>query len=214
MTTPSTPPAFSPILKTETELRAIYKAPSRHVVAKNIGRIDAHFRAFIERSPFACLGTVGLDGLGDVTPRGGAPGFIHVLDEHVLALPDRPGNNRLDSLTNLIARPGIGLLFLIPGFEDTLRVNGTAHLSTDEALMQRFVEGSKPPRSVMLIEVKEIYFHCGKAIRRAGLWDAATFAKRTSFPSAGEIYRDQLKLENEAATLDASFEKDARDNLY
>jgi uncharacterized protein len=212
-----TPPAASElpsVLGTEAELRAIYKAPSRYVVAKDIGRIDGHFRRFIERSPFACMGTLGSDGLGDVTPRGGAPGFVQVVDEHHLALPDRPGNNRLDTLTNLLVRPGVGLLFFIPGFEDTLRVNGVASLSTDETLMRRFIEAGKLPRSVMLIKVKQIYFHCGKAIRRAGLWDATTFAERSSFPSAGEIYRDQLALEQDVKAIDEKLEKDARENLY
>jgi uncharacterized protein len=214
MTPPAAPHTLTAILETEAELRSIYKAPSRHVIAKDIGRIDAHHRGFIERSPFACLGTTGPDGLGDVTPRGGEPGFVHVLDDRFLALPDRPGNNRLDSLTNLVTHPGIGLLFFIPGFEDTLRVNGVAWPSTEEALMHRFVAEGKPPRSVLLIEVREIYLHCGKSIRRAGLWDPARYVERRSFPSAGEIYRDQLSLDTEVAAIDAAFEKDARDNLY
>jgi PPOX class probable FMN-dependent enzyme len=214
MTTPSSPATFSHLLTTEADLRAIYKAPHRHIAAKALGCIDAHARRFIERSPFACLGTAGPDGLGDVTPRGGAPGFIHVLDERLLALPDRPGNNRIDTLTNLTTCPGVGLLFFIPGFEDTLRVNGVARVSTDETLMQRFVESDKPPRSVMLIDVKEIYFHCGKAIRRAALWDPARFADRSSFPTMGEVYRDQLAIEQNVEVIDAAFEKDARDNLY
>jgi PPOX class probable FMN-dependent enzyme len=213
-TPPRTSETFTPILRTEADLRAIYRAPNRHILAKDLGRIDAHFRRFIERSPFACLGTVGPDGLGDVTPRGGAPGFIHVLEERLLGLPDRPGNNRLDTLTNLVRCPGVGLLFFIPGFEDTLRVNGTASVSTDEMLMRRFTEGDKPPRSVVLIDVKEIYLHCTKAIRRADLWNPANFADRSSFPTTGEIYRDQLALEYESAAIDAAFEKDAREHLY
>jgi PPOX class probable FMN-dependent enzyme len=152
--------------------------------------------------------------MGDVSPRGGEPGFVHVLDQHRLALPDRPGNNRLDSLCNIVERPGVGLLFFIPGFEDMLRVNGLAHLTTDPELMTRFTAEGKPPRSVMVIEVKEAYLHCPKAVRRAGLWDPAARVDRGAWPSAGEIYRDQMAIETAAAAIDASLEQDARDNLY
>ena len=202
------------LLKTEADLRTVYKQPSSGAAGKDIGRIDRHGRWFIGLSPFLCIGTTGPDGLGDVSPRGGAPGFVHVLDEHRLAMPDRPGNNRLDSLGNIAERPGVGLLFFIPGFEDVLRVNGLAHLTVDPDLMARFAVDEKPPRSVMVIAVKEAYLHCPKAVRRAGLWKPEAQVNRGAWPSAGEIYRDQLALEMEAAVLDASLEKDARDNLY
>lgn len=202
------------LLKTEADLRSVYKQPSSGAAGKDIGHIDRHGRWFIGLSPFLCIGTTGPDGLGDVSPRGGEPGFVHVLDERRLAMPDRPGNNRLDSLGNIAERPGVGLLFFIPGFEDVLRVNGLAHLTTDPALMARFGVDGKPPRSVMVIEVKEAYLHCPKAVRRAGLWNPEAQVDRGAWPSAGEIYRDQLALEVEAAALDASLEKDARDNLY
>jgi uncharacterized protein len=205
---------WSNILRTESELRAVYKPPAAGVVAKDIGQIDAHFRRFIELSPFLCMGTMGADGLGDVTPRGGEPGFVRVLDSKHLAMPDRPGNNRLDGLSNLLRQPGIGLVFFVPGFEDTLRVNGMAQIVTDLALKQRFLAEERLPLSVIVIEVKEIYLHCGKAVRRAGLWNQGVQIDRRSYPSAGQIYRDQLKLAREAAALDAMFEKDARDNLY
>jgi PPOX class probable FMN-dependent enzyme len=208
------PSVWSNVIKTETELRAIYKRPSSGAATKMLAHVDKHFQKFIELAPFVCLGTTGPDGLGDVTPRGGEPGFVQVLDATHLGMPDRPGNNRLDNLTNILHRPGVGLLFTIPGFEDTLRVNGLAQLTTDSNLMQRFVANDKLPLSVIVIEVKEAYLHCGKAIRRAGLWKADVQIDRRTYPTAGQIYRDQLALEMEVAVLDAAFEKDARERLY
>ena len=209
---PSTPDLQT--LKTEDELRTIYKRPNPGAVAKTLRRVDRHARAFIELSSLVCLGTAGADGLCDVTPRGGDPGFLKVVDDTHLALPDRPGNNRLDSLTNIVSHPGVGLVFFIPGFEDTLRVNGRACISTDPRLMALFSERGKQPLSVVWIEVAEVYFHCGKAVRRAGLWDPAAQVQRSMFPTMGEIYREQLRLEIEAQVLDEVFSKDARENLY
>jgi PPOX class probable FMN-dependent enzyme len=149
-----------------------------------------------------------------VSPRGGEPGFVHVIDAHTIAMPDRPGNNRLDSLGNITGNPGVGLLFFVPGFEDMLRVNGMARVTTDPELVARFLSDGKPPRSVMLIDVKEAYLHCPKAVKRAGLWTQEAQVDRETFPTAGQIYRDQLKLEVPVAAIDASLEKDARENLY
>jgi PPOX class probable FMN-dependent enzyme len=202
------------LLETEAELRTRYKEPNAYALAKDIGRIDEHFRRFIALSPFVCLGTHGPNGLGDVSPRGGEPGFVHVLDETTLAMPDRPGNNRLDSLTNIAAGSGVGLLFLIPGFEDTLRVNGVARISADPALAERFSVGERAALSVILITIKEIYMHCPKAIRRARLWDPEAYADRNAFPTAGEICRDQLRLKPDAAAIDAALERDVRERLY
>jgi uncharacterized protein len=197
------------------DLRTVYSQPGRGAVAKDIGRIDEHFRQFIALSPFVCLGTAGPDGSCDVTPRGGEPGFVHVLDETHLAMPDRPGNNRLDSLSNIVAHPGVALLFFVPGFEDLLRVNGTAVTTTDEVLMQRFPVEGRPPRSVMLIEVREAYLHCPKAVRRAGLWKPEVQVDRATYPTAGQVYRDQIAgLTLEAAAIEESLQRDARENLY
>ncbi len=180
---------------------------------RKIAHIDGYFRRFIELSPFLCIGTTGPSGLGDVSPRGGAPGFVHVLDETHLAIPDRPGNNRLDSLRNLLTHPGVGLLFFVPGFDDMLRVNGTARITTDEPLMRRFVVDGRLPLAVLVIEVREAQLHCPKAIRRAGLWDPAAHVDRRSFPTAGQILRDQLALAKEVSAIDDFLRKDAL-NLY
>ena len=201
-------------LKSEADLRTVYKPPGGGAVGKDIAQIDAHFAHFISLSPFLCIGTSGENGMCDVSPRGGEPGFVHVIDARTLAMPDRPGNNRLDSLGNITSHPGVGLLFFVPGFEDALRVNGIARVTTDPALMARFTTDGKPPRSVMLIDVKEAYLHCAKAIKRAGLWTQEAQVDRATFPTAGEIYRDQLKLDVPVEAIDASLEKDARDNLY
>ena len=201
-------------LQTEADLRSVYKMPSSGAASKSFAKIDAHMQRFIELSPFLCLGTMGENGLGDVTPRGGEPGFVHVLDDTHLAMPDRPGNNRLDSLTNIVQRPGVGLLFFIPGFEDMVRANGVARVSTDPKLMERFTVNGKPPLSVMVIEIKEIYLHCPKAVRRAGLWNPESYVDRKSFPTAGQIYRDQLALELPVQDIDARLDKDASEKLY
>jgi PPOX class probable FMN-dependent enzyme len=201
-------------LKTDADLRAIYKQPGGGAVGKDIGQIDPHFARFIALSPFLCIGTVGENGLCDVSPRGGEPGFVAVLDTRTLAMPDRPGNNRLDSLGNITRNAGVGLLFFVPGFEDTLRVNGLARVTTEPDLMERFMADGKPPRSVVLIDVKEAYLHCVKAIRRAGLWTQDTHVDRSAFPTAGQVYRDQLKLEIPGEAIDASLAADAKDNLY
>ena len=201
-------------LKSEADLRTVYKPPGGGAVGKDIAQIDAHFAHFISLSPFLCIGTSGENGMCDVRPRGCGPGFGLTIDARPPAKPDRPGNNRLDSLGNITSHPGVGLLFFVPGFEDALRVNGLARVTTDPALMARFTTDGKPPRSVMLIDVKEAYLHCAKAIKRAGLWTQEAQVDRATFPTAGEIYRDQLKLDVPVEAIDASLEKDARDNLY
>lgn len=207
----------SHIIATEAELRAIYLQPSPGAVSKNVASLDRHARRFIELSPFLCLGTMGPDGLGDVTPRGGRAGFVHVLDATHLALPDRPGNNRLDSLTNIVHRPGVGLLFFVPGFDDTLRLNGIAHITTDPDLMRRFIVDDKPPLTVIAIEIKEVYLHCTKALRRAGLWNPEARVDRRTFASAGQIFADLARDDGaaiDAADIDAALERDARERLY
>lgn len=176
----------------ETALRAIYGEPSTVAVGKQLERLDAHCRAFIALSPFCVVATQGPDGLGDATPRGDAPGFVGVLDERTVALPDRPGNRRLDTITNVLGNPGVGLLFLIPGFDDTLRVNGIAEIRDDEDLRQRFAVADKLPATVMLVHVREAYLHCAKAFIRSRLWDPAGRVERSRLPSLGQMIKDQV----------------------
>ena len=195
-------------------LRRVYAQPVKGAAVKEIGHLHAHFCRFIERSPFVCISTMSAEGRADVSPRGGEAGFVHALDEAHLAIPDRPGNNRLDSLVNIIANPSVGLLFFIPGFEDMLRVNGTARITADATLIARFVANGRPPASVILIEVNEAQTHCAKAIKRAGLWNPETFADRRSFPTTGQILKDVLATETPVEAIDAMVEKDARERLY
>lgn len=201
-------------LDTEEALRTVYPEPSGGAVAKQLAFVDPHARRFIELSPFLCIGTSRPDGLADVSPRGGEQGFVHMLDEKTLAMPDRPGNNRLDTLTNIAHAPAVGLLFFVPGFEEMLRVNGIASTSIEPALMERFVVDGKKPRSVMVVEVRELYFHCTKALRRSGLWDPSKQVARDTMPSFGQIFRDQTKAEIPAALIDTALEDDAKKNLY
>jgi len=201
-------------LSSEEALRDNYATPNDAVIAKDIRHIDAHCARFIELSPFCVIGTSRNDGSGDVSPRGGEPGFVHVLDKTHLAMPDRPGNNRLDSLSNVAHNPAVGLLFFLPGVNEMLRVNGTATITTEPELMERFRAQGNPPRSVLVVEVKEAYLHCAKAVKRAGLWDASAQIERKDFPSLGQIMRDQLALDIEAELIDQALDQDAKDNLY
>ncbi len=199
-------------VRTTGELRERYSEPSERARAKQLDRLDAHCRRFVELSPFCVLATSGTDGLADATPRGGDPGFVHVLDERTLLLPDRPGNNRLDSLANLVAHPGIGLLFLVPGVDETLRVNGVAALRDDEELLARFDLEGRRPRLVLVVSVREAYLHCGKALMRARLWDDASQVDRSTLPSLGEMLRDQRGL-GEAESQEAMVAR-YRESLY
>lgn len=173
-------------------LRTIYRTPSDTVIAKQIDRLDRHCRAFIALSPFCVVATQGPDGLGDVTPRGDTPGFVAILDDTTLALPDRPGNNRLDTLGNLVANPAIGMLFLVPGFHDTLRVNGMAEIRDDADLCERFAVNGRLPATVTLVHVKEAYLHCAKAFIRSKLWEPDSQVDRSRLPSLGQMIKDQV----------------------
>jgi PPOX class probable FMN-dependent enzyme len=168
-------------------LEALYTpAPLPPALVKEIDHVSPHYRALIAASPFVVLSTSGPEGL-DCSPRGDAPGFVRVHDEKTLLIPDRRGNNRIDSLRNLVADPRIALLFLIPGIGETLRVNGRAVISTEPTLLASFAVDGKPPRTVLVVTVERIYFQCAKAIKRSHLWDPARQIARESLPSTGTI---------------------------
>jgi PPOX class probable FMN-dependent enzyme len=156
-----------------------------------LARLDRHCRDVIARSPFAVLATTDGHGHVDASPRGDAPGFVSVLDDTTLLLPDRPGNNRVDSYGNIVAHPGVGLLFFVPGINETLRVNGRARVVTDGDLLAPLTAQGKVPGAGLLIEVDEVFFHCAKALMRSHLWDPATQIERKTFPSLGKIIADQ-----------------------
>jgi PPOX class probable FMN-dependent enzyme len=167
-------------------LEALYDKPYGPAIVKEIDRINPHYRKFIEAAPFFALATSGPDGL-DCSPRGDAPGFVRVADEKTLRIPDRRGNNRIDSLRNIVSDPRVALLFLIPGVGETIRVIGRASISTDPALTETFIVNGKAPRSVIVVAVERVFFQCTKAIVRSKLWDPARHVDRKSLPSAGTI---------------------------
>jgi hypothetical protein len=176
------------MLTTLEELEALYGQPHERSVRKEIRYVNESYRQFIERSPFVVLATAGPEGL-DCSPRGDAPGFVRIVDERTLAMPDRIGNNRVDSLRNILAQPHVGLLFIVPGVGETLRVNGRARISADEALLESFAVEGKRPRTVVMIDVDAVYFHCSKALVRSKLWDPAQHVERSLLPSAGEMIK-------------------------
>jgi PPOX class probable FMN-dependent enzyme len=176
-------------------LTAAYRAPSQLVLDKVIDRVDGHCRAFIALSPFATLATADADGFPEISPRGGDPGFVQVLDEHRLALPDRQGNNRVDSLRNLTANPRAALLFFVPGAEETLKVFGTTTILAPDALDVDLTEFGRAPKSVVLLTVTRAYFQCGKAVMRSGLWDPARQVDRSTMTPFGQVLKDHCRLE-------------------
>jgi len=180
-------PDFPDHIVTSVEaLERIYGEPYGPSIAKETDRITPQYRAFIEAAPFFALATAGPDGL-DCSPRGDAPGFVRIHDEKTLLVPDRRGNNRIDSLRNILSDPRVALLFLIPGCGETIRVNGRAAISTDPQLCASFAVNEKAPRAVLVVSVDRIFYQCAKAIVRSKLWDEATKIDRKSLPSTGTI---------------------------
>ncbi|MFN4276152.1 MAG: pyridoxamine 5'-phosphate oxidase family protein [Ferrovibrio sp.] len=200
------------VLSSESDLRDSYDQPSELVQKKILPRLDKHAKAFIALSPFVVLATHGPDG-ADASPRGDAPGFVRVEDDVTLLLPDRRGNNLIDSLRNVVASSDVGLLFFVPGINETLRVNGTARVITDPARLQPMIAQGKLPASALEISVREVYFHCGKAMIRSDLWNAEKHVPRSSFPTLGRVIADQVGgLDAEAA--DANLEESYKNRLY
>lgn len=176
---------------TTPSLDSIYATPSELAIAKQLDHIDEHAAHFIAQSPFLVIATADAQGRCDASPRGDAPGFVRVASGRSIQLPDRPGNNRVDSLHNVMANPQVGLLFFVPGVIETLRVNGRARLSTEPTLLASLAVEGKLPRSVLEIAVEEVYFHCGKALKRSRLWEPVDQARAGSVPSLGRILADQ-----------------------
>lgn len=170
---------------------------------KEHDRLDEHCRAFIARSPFALLSTANARGECDVSPKGGPPGFVTVIDDRRLLIPDATGNRRLDSLENILENPGVGLLFLIPRLGETLRVNGTAALTCDPALLDGLATGGHPPKLGLVVTVEQAYLHCAKAIMRSRLWDERTWPDEEELPSAAAILRDHIGIADLAASAAA-----------
>ncbi len=188
---------LEPAAPSAAAVLAGYRAPGGLVLDKVIHRLDRHCREFIAHSPFATLATADAEGWPDVSPRGGDPGFVHVLDEHRLALPDRPGNNRVDSLRNLAANPRAALMFFVPGVEQTLRVFGTTTLVGPDDLGVDLTEFGRAPLSVLVVEVQRAYFQCPKSVMRSGLWDPARRIEPGTLAPFGRVLKDHCALETD-----------------
>jgi hypothetical protein len=174
------------------QLREIYGEPMERAVKKQLTRLDRHCRNFIALSPFLVIASSDPAGRCDASPKGDMPGFVRVVDDTTLLIPDRLGNNRVDTLSNLLLRPGVGLIFFVPGVNETLRVNGRAEVTTDPALLEPLAVNGKVPRSGILVAAEEIYFHCGKALIRSDLWNPKKHIARGSWPSLGRIIAEQV----------------------
>jgi PPOX class probable FMN-dependent enzyme len=200
-------------LATTEALREMYGAVHPLAAEKVMARLDRHCRAFIELSPFLVLGTADEQGNQDVSPRGDPPGFVRVLDDRTLAIPDRPGNRRVDSLGNIVRHPKVALLFMVPGMQETLRVNGRARLSIDPELLKSLAVNGRPAVSALVVEVEEAFLHCGKAVIRSHLWDPGRHVPKGRLPSLARMIADQIEGTSEAENARA-IDQDYTQNLY
>lgn len=206
---------FQQVIRSDDEVRDAIGVPSDLVLRKQLPALDEHCRAFIARSPFLVLGTADAAGSCDVSPRGDAPGFVLVLNDRTLAIPDRPGNRRVDAFRNVLANPHVGLLFIIPGMEETLRVNGRARIVRDPDLLARMAAGGKEPTLALGVDVDEAFLHCAKAFKRSRLWHNETWPDRAGLPSLGQMLLDQVKpTATTAVELDAAIEESYAKRLY
>lgn len=206
------------VVETEEALRALFE-PTHALAQKKVrGSLGPHAQAYIARSPFLCVSTQAVDGRADVSPRGDAAGFVQILDDQTLAIPDRPGNNRLDTLSNIVANPHVGLLFLIPGFDETLRVNGQARLVTQPALLESMAVNGRQPKLAIVVDIDEVFLHCAKAFRRSKLWEPEHHVDRRSMPSLVQMITDDITGRAtdpiEMQKLDDALEVAYRNTLY
>lgn len=195
------------------DLRSRYHPPMPEVLHKERPIIDPAAGELIALSPLVVIASSSAEG-ADSSPRGGPPGFVATLDEHTLAFGDLAGNNRLDSYANIIENPAVGLLFLVPGLEETLRVNGRARVTTDPEVLDRTTIGGRRPKLAVVIDVEECYVHCGKALRRSGLWDPSTWPSTGERPTAGEVIVGQYSLDIDPTLIDADLEAGYRETLW
>lgn len=207
-------------IATVAELRRLF-VPAEGLAAKKARpKLDRHARDYIALSPFLCIATTGANGRADVSPRGDPPGFVQVLDDQTIAIPDRPGNNRLDTMENIIANPNVGLIFMIPGFEDTLRINGKATITADPAVLERATIDRKQPKVAIRVAVEEAFFHCAKAFRRSRLWQAEAQIDRKTMPTLARIIMEQTAAadapprDEDVIACDTAIEQDYRTQLY
>ncbi|KUP93032.1 pyridoxamine 5'-phosphate oxidase family protein [Tritonibacter horizontis] len=201
-------------ITSQEQLRQAFGRPHEVAVQKELRQIDAHSRRFIEKSPFVFIGSQDRNGNGDVSPKGDRPGFVQVLDDRTLAVPDRPGNNRLDTWENVVDNPAVGLIFVIPGMNETLRINGEARLTTDADLCARLHVNARPALAVMVVKVRQVYMHCAKAFIRSHLWAPDTWPDRAEMPTLGAILKDQAQLAETVEAFDAHLDQAYRETLW
>lgn len=202
------------VLRSELELRGFVDEPTRAVAEKAIDHVDAESARFIAASPFFVLATAAADGSCDVSPRGDPPGSVLVLDEQTLAFADRKGNRRLDSFINILQRPDVGMLFIVPGMGDTLRVNGTARIVADAPYLPRLAVAGVTPQLAVEVRVRELFLHCSKAFARSALWDPASWPAKGTVPTAGQIVRSQHDVAVSTEEIDDMLRRDAEVNRY
>ncbi len=196
------------------EIRELYGEPSERAVKKQLPRLEKHSRAFIALSPFLVIASADVSGRVDASPKGDAPGFVHVIDDATLLIPDRLGNNRVDTISNLLASPGVGLIFFVPGLRETLRVNGRAQITVEPVLLGACAVNGKEPRSGILVTAEEVYFHCGKALIRSDLWNPEKMLKHSDFPSLGRIIAEQIGDGRSLAESERQTAESYRTRLY
>jgi PPOX class probable FMN-dependent enzyme len=205
---------FEEVLTTRERLRELYNVPSHRVTNKVIDHIDDLCRRFIATSPFVMVATRGGDGRLEQSPKGDPPGFVAVLDAKTLAIPDRPGNNRLDTFENLLIHPEVGLFFMIPGNRDTLRVSGTGKMVRDRGLQEKLAIGGKAPVVVLIVTVEEAFMHCPKCVIRSRLWEPAHWPDRSSVPTLAQGMVTHGSLSESVAEMQALIDKDGATRLY
>jgi len=195
------------VIDTRESLRALYPVAKERSVRKQLSQLDRHCLRFIALSPFVVLASGGKEGHLDASPRGGAPGFVKALDSTTLLIPDAPGNNRLDTLENIVGTGRIGLLFLIPGVDETLRVNGRARLSDENSLLESFKDEKRAPKLVIQVKVEDAYLHCAKALMRSRLWSPESRVERAVLPTMGQMLNDQTGIQTPPETQEQMVER-------
>jgi len=212
-----TQPTNISLLTTLDALQAINGKVSATTQLKVLGALEAHAKRFIERSPFLIIAS-GTANSFDASPRGDAPGFVKVLDDTTLLIPERPGNRLADTLTNILEQSGVGLLMMIPGMNDTLRINGKAYITDHAPYLEQVAHNGKAPKLGIIIDIEQVYFHCPKAFIRSQLWEPEAYMNRSEMPTLGKMILEQIKgqpaTEAEVAGVDASLDQDVKDNLY
>ncbi len=198
-------------IENEKQLRKLYDLPSGRAQAKQLEFLEKHSIHFIEKSPFVVISTYDKNGKVDASPRGGKPGFVRILGKQEIVIPDSKGNNRIDSLINIVDTGRIGMFFLIPGVDETLRINGHAYISTELSLLTLFSTESNPPKSCIVIKIEEVFLHCAKALMRSDLWNEKAKIDRSDFPTMGKMLKDQLGTLGEIESQEAMLKRYKKD---